>query len=129
MYTTRLIFLTALVFGLFSCSEPEPEDPGDKISQLIAEQEFEQAFDLLGHIDEDTPEAEQLEIEVHLAYANYLTHEADHITMGERMADALRHYRKVLELDEDHDQARALIELIEGIYEQMGRDVPQGVAD
>ena len=58
-----------------------------------------------------------------------LTHEADHLDMSNRMSDALRHYRRVLELDEHNRQAQAHIETIEGIYRQMGRDIPQGIAE
>lgn len=67
-------------------------------------------------------------INTHLAYASYLTHEADHLAMGQRMGDALRHFRRVVELDPENSIALTHVELIEGIYAQMGRDVPEGVA-
>lgn len=67
-------------------------------------------------------------VNTHLAYASYLTHEADHLAMGQRMGDALRHFRRVVELDPENSIALTHVELIEGIYAQMGRDVPEGVA-
>ena len=67
-------------------------------------------------------------VNTHLAYASYLTHEADHLAMGQRMGDALRHFRRAAELDPQNSIALTHIELIEGIYAQMGRDVPEGVA-
>lgn len=38
---------------------------------------------------------------------------------------ALRSFRKVLEYDKNHAKAKSNITMIEGIYKQMGRPVPQ----
>jgi DNA-directed RNA polymerase subunit F len=45
------------------------------------------------------------------------------------MPEALRHYRKVVELDPENAQAKAEIEQIEGIYRSLDREIPQGVAE
>jgi hypothetical protein len=45
------------------------------------------------------------------------------------MGGALRHFRKVLQLDPGNSRAQAEIDQIEGIYTQMGRPIPEGVAD
>ena len=87
------------------------------------------AADAISDSGADTGNVKQLRIRVHLAYANYLTHEADHLGMAARMSDALKHYRRVVQLDPDNSQALTHIELIEGIYEQMGRDIPEGIAE
>jgi len=124
-------FVMVLVFPvlLASCSDPEPQTLETQVAGLLEQNEHEQALELLGDADDDHPGIEGLRVQVHLAYANYLTHEADHLAMGARMATALRHYRRVAELDPGNSQALTHIELIESIYEQMGRDIPEGIAE
>ncbi|MBP3192848.1 hypothetical protein [Natronogracilivirga saccharolytica] len=125
---TILSLLLAIVIAFAAGCSPDSESTEQAVNQLSEEGEFEEALDLARTKADETGD-ETLLIETHLAYANYLTHEADHLAMGERMGDALAHYRRVLELDETNSQAQSHIELIEGIYDQMGRDVPQGVAE
>lgn len=113
---------------------PEPQTPEAQTLEaqvigMLAQNEHEQALELLADTNEDHPGIEELRVQAHLDYANYLTHEADHLAMGARMATALRHYRRVAELDPENSQALTHIELIEGIYQQMGRDIPEGVAE
>jgi tetratricopeptide (TPR) repeat protein len=112
-----------------SCSDPEPQTLEARVANLMEQNEYEAALELLADADGDPVRIEAFRIQVHLAYANYLTHEADHLAMGARMATALRHYRRVAALDPDNSQAQTHIELIEGIYEQMGREIPEGIAE
>ncbi len=129
MRLTIFSFLILIPLIHFSCSEAEPESFKAGIIQLNEQNEYEEALAKLKKSDNNPEEVHRLKVRTHLAYASYLTHEADHLAMGERMSDALRHYRRVLELDENNTQAITHIELIEGIYDQMGRDIPQGVAE
>ena len=73
--------------------------------------------------------AKQLLVDTHLNYAIFLEHRANHLGMKQRMPDALRHYRRVLELDPENDKAQAEIAQIEGIYKSLNRAVPEGVAE
>ncbi|MDG5766873.1 hypothetical protein QA596_05290 [Balneolales bacterium ANBcel1] len=135
---TPLLLLLVIIFG---CTErsPEPGNLQDAVAQHIEAREFEEAFEQLNSAEDragrdgaegpDPQQITRLRAEAHLAYANYLTHEADHLAMGERMSDALRHYRRVLELDQNNSQAQTHVELIESIYRQMDRDIPVGVAE
>lgn len=126
----RISVFLLLTTVIFACSEQEPENFEAHIMQLTQNNEYSEALDLLREAeDRDPDKVHRLKVQTHLAYANYLTHEADHLAMGDRMSDALRHFRRVLELDENNSQARSHIDLIEGIYQQMGRDVPEGVAE
>ena len=146
----RRIFFYCLILLIpwlvFSCSEAETVPFEEKILMLLDEKKFDEALEHLqtvrvadeesdiSYVDTEDPivhasKLNALKIHVHLSYANYLTHEAGHLDMGTRMSDALRHYRRVLQLDENHQMARTHIELIEGIYVQMGRDIPQGAAE
>ena len=43
----------------------------------------------------------------------------------QKYPDALRAFRKAVELDKDNAKAKDSIAMIEGIYKQMGRPVPQ----
>ncbi len=134
--TMTLIFLFYFPLVLISCSEPQTDESLESaITRHLEQNEFEAAFERLdaaatvADSDQDAESITQLRVQVHLAYGNYLTHEADHLGMASRMSDALRHYRRVVQLDPDNTQARTHIELIEGIYDQMGRDIPEGIAD
>ncbi|MEX0773384.1 MAG: hypothetical protein WEB89_10695 [Balneolales bacterium] len=89
--------------------------------------EFEEALDILADKDQDSDVVQQLLIATHMNYALYLTHESD-LGMKERMPSALRHFRRVLELDPGNTRARAESEQIESIYRSLGRDIPEGVA-
>ncbi len=129
MPVMMLLMLLALPLLAVSCSDPEPQTLEAKVADLMDQNEYEAALEMLAGADDDPARIEALRIQVHLAYANYLTHEADHLAMGARMATALRHFRRVAELDPGNSQAQTHIELIEGIYEQMGRDIPEGVAE
>ena len=124
-----LLLLLALPLIIASCSDPEPELLDAAVASLLDQDEYESALELLDEAGDETAGVDALRVRVHLAYANYLTHEADHLAMRARMATALRHYRRVTELDPANSQALTHIELIEGIYEQMGRDIPEGVAE
>ena len=120
-----------LPLAILSCSEPQPESLEAAVARHLDNNEYESALELLRISDSeaDPSGVKTLRVQVHLAYAHYLTHGADHLAMASRMADALRHYRRVIQLDPGNSQALTHIELIEGIYEQMGRDIPDGVAE
>ncbi len=132
-----LLMIAAACSGTENEMRTEPATLEGRVALLLEQNEFEDALQLLSEADahqgsEDAGDArgiDELLVEVHLAYANYLTHEADHLAMGMRMGDALRHYRRVLQLDPGNTQALTHIELIEGIYVQMGREIPEGVAE
>ena len=91
--------------------------------------QYEQALDLLRNADQEDPQVMSLKRDTHLLYGLWLTYSADSVQMSERMGGALRHFRRVLELDPGNSRAQAEIDQIEGIYTQMGRPIPEGVAD
>lgn len=128
MYFHRFLLVILLPLILFACSGQDPEGLETGINRLVEQHEYEEALATLREADDEPQKVHRLKVQTHLAYANYLTHEADHLEMRDRMSDALRHFRRVLELDPDNSQAQTHIELIEGIYRQMGREIPEGVA-
>lgn len=132
-YLTGLTVSLMLLFMLNACGNDQPDNLAEEVRSLNEQQEYEQALELL---DETSPEQEQiaeqdfesLSASTHLNYAMYLAYEADHVEMTERMPAALRHFRRVLELDPGNEHARENIDLIEGIYRDMEREIPEGVA-
>jgi hypothetical protein len=138
----RILFLLFLVSLMAACSQndatngpdtPAPDLSGMSVPQqvvyLIELDQYQQALDILGDADQDDAQVMQLKKDTHLLYGLWLTYSADSVQMSERMGGALRHFRKVLELDPGNSRAQAEIDQIEGIYKQMGRPIPEGVAD
>ncbi|MEX0686375.1 MAG: hypothetical protein WD267_00640 [Balneolales bacterium] len=121
------IILTLLVFIGCTKQNQEPATLTDKVQQLNMDDQYEQALEILHEEDQDENTVHQLLIATHLNYALYLTHESD-MAMTERMPSALRHFRRVLELDPNNARARAEAAQIESIYRSLGRDIPEGVA-
>lgn len=89
-----------------------------------------------GRILETLREQEGVEEQLataHLGYGIWLVYYGvdltDQNSMKEIMPMALRHFRRVLELDPSSDKAQSEIAQLEGIYRSLGREVPQGVAE
>ena len=125
-----LFSLTICLFLSFSGCAGQEQEPGtlsDQIQQLNMNNEFEEALDILRDSDQDDDTVNQLLMATHMNYALYLTHESD-MGMTERMPSALRHFRRVLELDPGNARAQAEADNIESIYRSLGRDIPEGVA-
>ncbi|MEX0928750.1 MAG: hypothetical protein WD266_04050 [Balneolales bacterium] len=127
----RNIFQRSLVIPILvllaGCSAEEPATLADTIQHLNMENRYEEALEILREADQDENTIMQLQIATHMNYALYLTHESDQ-QMTERMPAALRHFRRVLELDPGNERARAEADQIESIYRSLGRDIPEGVA-
>jgi hypothetical protein len=140
---TILLLTFSALFLLAGCSGDEPgtaagETPlpdltgmslQQQVAVLIEADRYEQALEILRDADPDDPMVQQLKRDTHLIFGLWLTYSADSVQMSERMGGALRHYRRVLELDPENSRARAEINQIEGIYTRMGRPIPEGVAD
>ncbi|NCP84676.1 MAG: hypothetical protein GW823_07230 [Bacteroidetes bacterium] len=67
--------------------------------------------------------------EAYVEMGVFMEYYGDHLGMKERMTGSLAHFRKALQLEPGNSKAMAEIEQIEGIYKQMGREVPQDIAD
>lgn len=89
---------------------------------------FNDALIALQGQDEDDIEIKNLKIATHMLYALELTY-GSLTEQRTRMPEALRHYRRVLQLDPDNERAKAEIEQIESIYRSLNREIPQGVAE
>jgi Flp pilus assembly protein TadD len=146
----KILLVVAVVVALTACGAETPpaevsqaeatsapvEYPTDfdtyslqqKVEFYIENDLYTEAFDALRGQDESDAAIRELKIAAHMTYGLYLTY-GSLTDMRTRMPEALRHYRKVVELDPENAQAKAEIEQIEGIYRSLNREIPQGVAE
>ncbi|MCC5926402.1 MAG: hypothetical protein JJU41_07550 [Bacteroidetes bacterium] len=100
----------------------------ERVEYHISVSEHQQAFDYIQANMIPEPLRTELLLATHMTFAWEMTHGeiADQRT---RMPAALRHLRRVLELEPGNPQALEQIALIEGIYQSLGRPIPEGVAE
>src|SRR5215208_2971983 len=99
----------------------------DAAKKQIAAKKYTEAIATL----EPALKAKPKSVEVTKALSEAYTGKAD-VTMNnaalpprQKYPEALRGFRKAVELDKDNKKAKEGAEMIEGIYKQMGRPVPQ----
>lgn len=98
-----------------------PESAKDETAEKLSKEAYD--FEKMYQKDKSETNKKQL-IEKHLAAGNYLMFKAN-LHPKKKYAPALKHYRRVLELDPANDEAKTNKEQIEMIYESMGRPIPQ----
>ena len=119
--------LAFLILFLSGCGEKKG-DPAkiDQASKLIASKDFEKGVAMLDDMGKSSPSDEAVKkarVDAHLKYANYFMYESV-LPPKEKYPSALREYRLVSAIDPANDEAKQNISLIEGIYNQMGRPIP-----
>ncbi|MFW6348119.1 MAG: hypothetical protein ACOC2C_05875 [Cyclonatronaceae bacterium] len=110
--------------------QPVPDGPVlEQVQFLVDNNRFDQALEKLKA--EDTSEAEIRTAlrDTHFLYGEWLMYHADSVAMNERMPKALRHFRRVVEMEPQNEAAQANIQQIESVYRSMDRPIPEGVAD
>lgn len=100
----------------------------ERVEYHIAEMQHEEAFAYIQSNMIPEPLQTELLLATHSTFAWEMTH-GEITDQRNRMPAALRHLRRVLELDPGNPQAIEQIALIEGIYRSMGREIPEGVAE
>ena len=100
----------------------------EKIKFHIENDQYDDALNLLRPLDENDQQIKELLIATHMTYGLNLTY-GSLTDQRTRMPEALRQFRRVLELDPSNTSAQAEIDQIEGIYRSMNREIPQGVAE
>lgn len=113
------LFLTLL---FVSCATETPENLPKRVDQLIAEDNYDQALELLDDAEPGDTEAslDTLREKVHLNYGIFLEYRGGEDTgMRERMTGALRQYVEVLKINPDNQKAISEVEQIMGIYNTM----------
>lgn len=124
------VFSLAILI-LSSCTKeptPAPADLRGQVELAITQDRYEDALALLEPADSTSAERAELLYATHLTYGLHIMNNQSAGQMGKTMPQALRHLRRALELNPASEDARANIALIEGIYTQMGRPIPEGSA-
>lgn len=116
-------YLTILLLTLFlACSNNTPQDLSEQVDQLIAEDNYTEALELLGDVDpaETDDDIETLKEKTHLNYGLYLEYRGpEDSTMRDRMTSALQQFIEVLKINSQNQEARSEIRQIMDIYETM----------
>jgi hypothetical protein len=120
----------AMLFLLFAagCGEKKA-DPAkvDEAAKLIANKDFEKGIALIDDLGKSSPSDELVkkeQVDAHMKYANFLMYEST-LPPKEKYPSALRQYRLVVSIDPTNSEAKENVNLIEGIYNQMGRPIPE----
>lgn len=114
------IFLLVILF--IGCANESPEDLTKEVDQLIAEDNYTQALELINNADPEKTDADipRLREKTHLNYGLYLEYRGpEDSSMRDRMTSALEHYIEVLKINPQNQTARSEIQQIMGIYQTM----------
>ena len=123
----RYLFLSIVTLLFISCSSETPENVPDRVNQLIAEDNYTQALDILENADPQKTEADltTLKEKTYLNYGLYLEYRGpEESTMRDRMTSALEQFIQVLKINPDNKKARKEIQQIMGIYSTMPEKSP-----
>lgn len=118
----RYLFLSFTALLFVACSNQAPEDLTKTVDQLIAEDNYSKALQL---IDDANPEQTNaslatLKEKTYLNYGLYLEYRGpEESSMRDRMTLALEQYIEVLKLNPKNQKARAEIRQIMDIYSTM----------
>ena len=96
---------------------------GDDAQDPKADELSKGAYDFEGSYKKDNNLKKEL-IQKHMTAGNYLMFEAN-LSPKKKYKPALKHYRRVLELDPSNAEAERNKAQIEEIYTSMGRPIPQ----
>lgn len=145
----RVSVLIACCLTVIGCSGDSPEtatsDPSEAVVAQVPDMpaglsfreqvewhiqydQYEQAFAVVRLADPQAGETRELLLATHMTYALHLTY-GSLTDMRTRMPEALRHFRRVVQMDPGNERALAEIRQIEGIYQSLNRDIPQGIAE
>lgn len=110
--------------------EPVPEGPVlEQVQFLVDNNRFEEALEKLKAEDTSDTQIRTALRDTHFLYGEWLMYHADSVQMNVRMPTALRHFRRVVQMQPDNEAAQANIQQIESVYRSMDRPIPEGIAD
>ena len=124
MKTLLPLLVVALLIG---CSEPKVDaEKLNKANEMVMAGDFEGGITILNELGTNSPSDVSLRhsrVQAHLRYAAFLMYN-DTIPQNVKYRLALKQFNHVLKLDPEQKDAREQKDLIEGIYKQMGREIP-----
>lgn len=118
----RFLFLSLIALLFISCSNETPENLPEQIDQLIAEDNYSEALDLLNNADPEQTDANipELKEKTYLNYGLYYEYRGpEDSSMRERMTTALEQFIEVLKINPGNEKARTEVQQIMDIYETM----------
>lgn len=110
-------------------TETTPLSLRELVELAIEQDRYEDALTALAAADTSASERIDLLFATHLTYGRWIMNNQNTQQMGQTMPQALRHLRRAQQLFPGEPQSQELINLIEGIYKQMNRAIPEGVAE
>lgn len=123
----RYLFMLFAAVLFVSCSNETPKDLSKQVDQLISEDNYTKALDMLNNADASDTKADisSLKEKTHLNYGLYLEYRGPKdSSMRDRMTSALKQYIAVLKLNPHNQKARSEIQQIMGIYNTMPNKSP-----
>ncbi len=131
LFNMRNVVLVLSLLLITACSGDTPENITQKVNRFIAQDNYEQAIDILNEADSTKIEADLalLREKVHLNYGIYLEYHAGEMgkDMRTRMTGALHQYIKTLKINPNNQKARAEINQIMSIYQTMPQSPPDDI--
>ncbi len=109
-------------------TETAPVNLREVVELAIEQDRYEDALAALASADSTAVDRIDLLYATHLTYGRWIMNNQNTQQMGQTMPQALRHLRRAQQLFPGEPQSQELINLIEGIYTQMKRPIPEGVA-
>lgn len=123
----RYLFLSLIALLFISCSNETPENLSERVDQLIAEDSYSQALELLEDANPEETDANisELKEKTHLNYGLYMEYRGpEDSSMRDRMTSALEQFIEVLSINPDNEKARSEVEQIMSIYNTMPDNSP-----
>jgi len=120
-----LMLFAAVLF--VSCSNETPKDLSKKVDQLISEDNYSQALNLLNSANTNKTDADisKLKEKTYLNYGLFLEYRGPkESSMRDRMTSALQQYIQVLKINSNNQKARSEIQQIMGVYKTMPNKSP-----
>lgn len=118
----RYIFFSLIAVLFISCANETPENIAKRVDQLIAEDDYAQALNILdnANVEETDANLSELKEKTYLNYGLYLEYRGpEDSSMRERMTSALDQFIEVLKINPKNEKARTEIEQIMSIYNTM----------
>jgi Flp pilus assembly protein TadD len=127
MVRSILVLSVLCLLLVVSCGEKkaDPSKIGEA-TKLVTNKDFEKGIAMLDGMGKSSPSDEVLkkaQVNAHIMYGNYFMYEST-LPPKEKYPSALRQYRMATAIEPTNAEAKQNINLIEGIYNQMGRTVP-----
>ncbi len=127
MVRSILVLSVLCLLLVASCGEKKA-DPSkiEEAGKLVTNKDFEKGIAMFDEMGKSSPNDELLkkaQVIAHIKYGNYLMYEST-LPPKEKYPSALRQYRMAAAIEPTNAEAKQNISLIEGIYNQMGRTIP-----